>query len=495
MGLIRFLVPRPDRIPPEAVSKAYMAGMDEVPWASRIVATEDVLIVDRPVGDSGYLHIPWRVEGFGEMMLSTASLMERDQVYLLEVELARGTLNRIRNQIADWESVGMAIPEPIEAQLKGVTETFSRAVTSKVDAMLASELATDVIVECMAIMRSLSASYAQQALALRHSSGSRLVTMLGANLGTVPFDDHLVDDHLARSYLGAFNAAVVPMAWQHLETSENKYDWSLTDSQLDWCKTHALKVSSGPLVQLDGTEIPDWLYLWEEDPETLTIFVKQYVRSIVNRYRGRVHVWQAASRINSGNFLGLSHQDTVRMAIQIVETIRDLDSRTPVIISFDQLWGDSLSQKDYELPVYLADTLARANLGLSGIGLEIKLAYHPGGTSHRDALKVSRQLDRWSSLGLPLLVSLVVPGGTGPDAKAQAQASPLPDEWDPDRQNAWVQEHLPVMLGKQAVQGIMWNQFSDSHPHVLPHGGLIDGNSQPKSALASVSAIRKAHLS
>ena len=250
MGLIRFLVPRPDRIPPEAVSKAYMAGMDEVPWASRIVATEDVLIVDRPVGDSGYLHIPWRVEGFGEMMLSTASLMERDQVYLLEVELARGTLNRIRNQIADWESVGMAIPEPIEAQLKGVTETFSRAVTSKVDAMLASELATDVIVECMAIMRSLSASYAQQALALRHSSGSRLVTMLGANLGTVPFDDHLVDDHLARSYLGAFNAAVVPMAWQHLETSENKYVWSLTDSQLD---SPSPLIAQGPK---DGRRLP-----------------------------------------------------------------------------------------------------------------------------------------------------------------------------------------------------------------------------------------------
>ncbi len=490
MGLIRFLVPRPDRIPPEAVSRAYMVGMDEVPWASRIVATEEVLIVDRPVGDSGCLHIPWRVEEFGEMMLSTASLMERDQAYLLEVELARGTLNRIRNQVANWELVGMTIPEPVQTRLSGVTEALSRAVTSKVDVMLASDLAADVIVECLAIMRSLSASYAQQALALRHSSGSRLVTMLGANLGTVPFDDH----H-ARSYLSAFNAAVVPMAWQYIETSESKYDWSLTDSQLDWCKTHALKVSSGPLVQLDGTEIPDWLYLWEGDPETLTTFVTQYVRSVVSRYRGRVHVWQAASRINSGNFLGLSHQDTVRMAIQIVEAIRDLDSRTPVILSFDQLWGDSLSQKDYELPVYLADTLARANLGLSGIGLEIKLGYHPGGTCHRDALEISRQLDRWSSLGLPLLVSLVVPGGAGPDEKAQSQVSPLSDEWDSDRQNVWVQEHLPVMLGKQAVQGIMWNQFSDSHPHLLPHGGLIDGNSQPKAALASVSAIRKAHLS
>ena len=46
MGLIRFLVPRPDRIPPGAVARAYMVGIDEVPWASRIVTTEEGLIVE-----------------------------------------------------------------------------------------------------------------------------------------------------------------------------------------------------------------------------------------------------------------------------------------------------------------------------------------------------------------------------------------------------------------------------------------------------------------
>jgi len=490
MGLIRFLVPRPDRIPPGAVARAYMVGIDEVPWASRIVTTEEGLIVDRPVGDSGCLHIPWSVDGYGETILSTASLMERDQAYLLEVELARGTLNRIRNQVANWEQVGMIIPEPIRTRLTGAIKTFSRAVTSRDDAALATELATVVLTESLAITISLGATYAQQALALRHSSGSRLITMIGGNLGSIPFNDSL-----ARSYLGAFNSAIVPMAWQQLEASEGKYEWNITDSQLDWCKTHALKVSSGPLVQLDGTQIPDWLYLWEDDLKNVTTFVKQYVREVVSRYRGRVHVWQAVSRINAGNFLGLSRQNTMQIAVQIVETIRELDPQTPVIVTFDQPWGDSRSQQDYELPVYLADTLVRANLGLSGVGLEIKLAYHPGGTYCRDVIEFSRQLDRWSMLGLPLLVTLVVPGGTGPDSRARMQTSPVPDEWSPERQNAWVQEYLPVLLGKQAVQGIMWDQFCDAHAHLLPHGGLVDANSQPKPALATVSAIRKAHLS
>ena len=95
MGLIRFLVPRRDRILPKAIERAYIVGMDEVPWSSRIVASDDGLIVDRPVGESGCFHIPWPVEGYGETVLSTASLMERSEPYLLELELARGTLNRI----------------------------------------------------------------------------------------------------------------------------------------------------------------------------------------------------------------------------------------------------------------------------------------------------------------------------------------------------------------------------------------------------------------
>ena len=40
-----------------------------------------------------------------------AALMERDEPYHLPVELARGTLNRIRNQLAAWQSLGFRLPD------------------------------------------------------------------------------------------------------------------------------------------------------------------------------------------------------------------------------------------------------------------------------------------------------------------------------------------------------------------------------------------------
>ena len=141
MGLIRFSLAQADRVSAAAITRAYMAGMDEVPWPTRVVATDDGLIVDRPESESGCFYIPWKVEGFCEMTLSTASLMERSRPYLLEVELARGTLNRIRNQLATWEQAGLVIPDPIRKRLSEVTEVFSRAVTSQPDQQRAAKLA------------------------------------------------------------------------------------------------------------------------------------------------------------------------------------------------------------------------------------------------------------------------------------------------------------------------------------------------------------------
>ncbi len=489
MGLLRFIVPDRDRLTQSAIDRAYITGMDEVPWAARIVMTNDGIIVDRPVGESGCFHIPWPVEGYGETMLTTASLMERDRPYLLEVELARGALNRLRNQKANWEAAGMKVPEPILKRIKEATEKFSRCVTAQSNPADATVLAREVHSHVLSLTTALGASYAQQALALRHASGSKLNTMMGASLGAAP-----LSDATAHSFLAAFNTALLPVPWRRIEVGEGSYDWGLTDCQIDWCAANRVKVCSGPLIRFDASDVPDWLYLWEEDAENVMSFVEQYVRSVVTRLKGRVNVWQCVSRINAGTFLGLSTQHKMRMAVRVVELVRQLDPHTPSLVTFDQPWGEFISRQDMELPIHLADSLLRSNLGLAGVGLEINVGYYPGGTNFRDVLEFSRQLDRWTLLGLPLLVSLVVPGGSGLDEKAGSTSSPMPDNWSPERQEAWVSNYLPVILSKTAVQAVIWNQLSDAERHEFPHGGLIDSAGKPKPALTDIAALRHAHL-
>jgi len=489
MGLIRFLVPRPDRMPAEGVARAYITGLDEIPWPSRIVATEEGLIVDRPPGESGSLYVPWIVEGYGETTLSTASLMERTQPYLLEVELARGTLNRLRNQLSAWEAAGMQVDPSLRQRIQEVVREFALAAVTQEKPLEACKRAGSALAQVMKLMVALAESYSQQALAARRPNGSRLTTLFGADLG-----EKLLDPIASRNFLATFNAAVVPFSWHDTEKTEGRHDWARNDRQVEWCAAYGLKSCSGPLLRFDTAGVPDWLYLWEGDVEAITGFMTEFVRATVARYRGRVQVWQCAGRLNAGDLLGLSTEQKLKMAVRAVEIVRQNDSRTPAVVTFDQPWGEYVAQMEMDLPLHLADTLIRANLGLAGIGLEINFGFHPRGTQPRDLLELSRQLDRWSTLGLPLLVSLVVPSGGGKDPLARLKPQPVPSGWTPELQEQWARQYVPLILSKPAVQAVVWNQLRDDEPHDLTFGGLIDRQGRPKPALAQLAGIRKQHL-
>ena len=73
----------------------------------------------------------------------------------------------------------------------------------------------------------------------------------------------------------------MPLAWAEVERQEGQRDWSLSDRQIEWCRSKGLKICAGPLVQLDRLATPDWLYLWEGDDEHLASFVSNYLREAV----------------------------------------------------------------------------------------------------------------------------------------------------------------------------------------------------------------------
>ena len=63
-------------------------------------------------------------------MVGTATLAERPTPYMLAVELARGKLNDIRNQLADWMQMGLRSTPALEQALAEAQRAFVQAVTS-----------------------------------------------------------------------------------------------------------------------------------------------------------------------------------------------------------------------------------------------------------------------------------------------------------------------------------------------------------------------------
>ena len=491
MGQMRLVIPRPERLVPQAVEQAYLAGLEGIPWECKTTAAGNSVIIERDTKESGYLYFPWNVAGHGTVMLVSGSLMERPKPYHLPVELARGTLNRLRNQSCQWQAAGMTLSQQFSLLLRQANTAFSLSATGQDDPLEAEEHAERAISIGLEAADLLAGEYTRQVLAIRRAQHAPLGTLLAARLEGVPAGD------LADKFLEAFNSAIIAPPWHEVQPQHGKYDWTLLDAQMEWCRAHNLRIICGPLMQFDRHLLPDWLFL-DDEFEDVQASAVEFVNAVVTRYRSKVHLWIAAARMNQDGAFDYSEEQRLRLVVDSVDRVRYLDARTPLIVSFDQPWAEYIARKDQELtPLHFADTLVRGELGLAGIGLEINYGYWPGGTLPRDPLEFSRQIDRWSQLGVPLVLFFTAPSSASADPLAKQVGRTIPNlapSLKPKWQRKLVESLLPLMLAKQSVQAFAWNQFQDDMPHGYPHGGLVDARGQPKLALQTIAQLRKEML-
>ncbi len=478
MGQMRFAVFPPERLTPQMAERACLTTLDQSCSMVQARVEPGRLVLQRKAGDSAILHLAWPLGEQDWAVLCTATLIERPDDYHLPLELARGTIGQLRNQIEAWKALGMVVGEEVLGLVRRAVSALGQAAVSKADPPRSASLAEQSIRLGLQATDVLAAAYADQVLAARRRAANRLMPILGGNLQTAP-----PQGPLAAQFARGFNTAVVPLPWSAIEREENRYDWTACDRQITWARGQGLKVCCGPLLQLDRGSLPQWLLLWEGDFGNIQKFASGFVRAAVERYRGRVDIWHCAARIHAPETLGLTEEERLRLAAHVLELTRQFDSVAAPVVSFDQPWGEYMSRRELDFaPLHLADALVRAGLDLAALGVEINLAYLPGGTLPRTALELSRLVDLWASLGLPLVVFLVVPGGSGDDPRARRRVGVWPGEWGPERQQRYVAGWVPLLLAKPGVCGVVWNQWRDGAEHEFPHGGLLGAEEKPKPA-------------
>ncbi|MEX0613919.1 MAG: endo-1,4-beta-xylanase, partial [Pirellulales bacterium] len=468
MGLMRFVAHNRERIPPDGLDHIHICGPDDLPWFARVYFSGEHLVIERNESESGRVFVPWRIGQGGPILVGTSTLMERDEPYLLEVELARGMINCLRTQLAMWEMMGLVVPKGLASSVLEGTVEFARAATTQDDQATAADWAQRSLATTSTAMMRLAGEYARQALSMRRKQPRPLNSWFGVHLGS-----DLPEVNVARQLVSTFNMVSIPMTWRSIEAVEGRRDWMQVDAQAEWAQSSGLRICAGPLLELDDRGVPDWTYLWEGEFDSLLGFMLEHVRTVVERYRGKVHLWQVAARMTHGHALGLSEEARLQVAAKAVTTVRQLDPTTPIVVTFDQPWAEYLASEHLDLaPLHFADALVRADLGLSGIGLEINIGYHPGGSLHRGPLAISRLIDNWSLLELPLLVAFTLPSSATEDPQSNGKVRVLssqPDEVSLESQREWIERHVPLVLAKSAVQVVLWNQLSDAAPLHYPH--------------------------
>ncbi|MEX2285806.1 MAG: endo-1,4-beta-xylanase [Planctomycetaceae bacterium] len=478
---MRFLVHPPEMLDgwPEAY-RAYISGADGRVFPTQVEIIDNVLTCRRTTSESGKLHVAIPIASFGRPVVSTGSLSEREEPYLLSVELARGQISQLRDQLGQWELAGLTAPEEFKSIHRQAYKHFLQAVANQ-NPRESAELATSALVAAFEASELLARAYSEQRLRFRSNRSTQLPASLGCTLGgTVP------DAQWEQIYCQAFNAAIVPIQWRDIEPAEGEYHWENNDAQVKWCHDHKLLMYGGPLLDLAPEGLPAWVWQWERDFLNLQSFVCDFVETAISRYLGKIRNWEISARVNTGGALTIGEQDRLALVARTLEAARQVNDEIQLMIRVDQPWGGYQARGQHHLsPIQFVDALWRAGVGLSGVNLEIAVGYRPRGSGSRGLLAFSRLIDRWSVLGVPLFVTLAFPSESGPDSKSRTDLEVDNQCWQKpsseEAQAEWIDSYLPILMSKEAIVGIYWAHFSDRDPHDFPHAGLIrpDGTAKP----------------
>lgn len=498
MGRFHFDVPdtASDFVEQSLWKNAYICGIEGVPWQSTNHFDGSRLTITRGIEASGKLFLACHLDGLGYRTLSTCSLRSLDdQAYLLLLELARGSCFRARIQSDIWQRAGLTLSDSFDALLREGTDRFLDAAQARGDADRCAALALEALVILEKAIVDLGECYAVQSIAFRKQREPQIGTLLA---GTV-LPPSPTGSPSAEAFPQAFNAAAVRLSWAEIETDSGNFDYEKAEHAIRFCASKGLRVIGGPLIDFRQRLLPNWLYLLEDNFESFLQAATQFVGKTVERFRGSVQLWNCATGLNTPGPIELDDEQVMRLAVGILQTVRTVDPNTPAIMSFDQPFGEYLAKhRDGISPLHFADALVRSGLGMAGIGLEFRVNYRTDATLPRSAVELGQMIDRWATLGIPMLVQLAVPGASGDDEHCIAPTEVLQyaaQQADPAAEQLRIAGPMVrTLLAKHIVHGVVWDGWSDAEPHITSHSGVFDSQGQQRPLLEYLIRLRKEFL-
>ena len=484
------------------------------------------------------------LEPLGVLTLQTCLLPEREEPYLLSLELARHRLMQFLIKLEEWQLFDLPRDHPIMVLFEQARLTFTDALVAQRHGLGEGAAGTAATygyspdanrLALRALWLGIEAGERQALLHAATSFGPRMNGDIhrqaiedqpgGANersaLGraaavVTPNRTGVVLP--MRPVLGSavspsafFEAAqdsaergcefiTMPMRWAELEPTEGKYLFQNTDRWIEWAVRKAnLPVVAGPIIDLRPGTVPDWLYIWENDYETLRELICEHVRNVVTRYRRTIARWTVVSGLHANtNFhLGFDHMmDLTRVCVMVV---RKLHPQAKIQVEITQPWGEYYTHNRRSLPPLLyAEMLTQAGISVDSFAVRLQMGQPEQGQSVRDLQEISAMLDRCAMLDRPISVTAVgVPSGTPEAAGLPELADRKPGfwrrPWTEQVQADWASAVLAIALSKPFVQSVCWQDLYDlPQPIEMPRGGLISVSGHRKPIVDRFVEMREA---
>jgi hypothetical protein len=288
------------------------------------------------------------------------------------------------------------------------------------------------------------------------------------------------------------------MSWKQLQPEEGQFITDPVDEWVDLLTRKRIPIIAGPLIDLSDAEVPDWMFIWEHDFETLRELAYEFVQKVVHRYRRAVSVWNVVGGLHTNSAFTLSFEQIIELTRLLVSQVKTILPNARTLVTIKEPFGEYHARGATSVPPMLyAEMVAQAGINFDAFGLEIEQGVPTPGGWMRDVFQLSAMLDRFSTIGRPVFItSLGVPDRYTPDAGDRTEGKLDPAAagrwhrpWDVQLQAEWIDEIFKLLLSKPFVESIAWGNLADINPTV-PGGGLLDDMLRPKPSFAKIQELR-----
>ncbi len=487
--MLAFLCP-PTSSQPEplhAVHGAHLLGADGVPLRGAVRFDGDRIVCELRSGEPAALSLLWDVPGYGVAQLETTRLPGRDDPYVLTLELARRRLMRINLKREEWGLFDYAGMEPIAADLDQARECFIRALsaTSTEDA---AEYGAQSLRFGLIGAEKMTRFHAGVFLGRRQGSRGFAQPFLGA---VVPASKQPAE--LLKTLGGRLDFVQLGFNWRDIQPTEQAAEFDAIDKWVTACKNAKLPVHAGPLLSFGVQSLPDWMYLWENDYESVLNYARDYVRQAVSRYAKSVKTWVVASGLHATDALSLSFEHVIEMTRLAAVTAKQSSGRGQVLIELTQPWGEYFSRNQRTVPPLLyAEMVSQSGIPFDGFGVQFLFGVQEDGYHLRDLLQISALLDRVANLGKPIhITGVCVPSAPNQASTGlEACGGRWRSEWSETTQSEWLLAFLEVALSKPFVETVALHDVVDQETAAFGSCGVLRADRTPKAAYAQIAAWR-----
>ncbi len=469
-------------------------GPESVPIAGEIVFRDGLLIANRADEHAIALGLLWDVGPLGSFHLETTRLQHRDEPYNLTVELARARLMKIVQKREDWNLFDFPRIEKMQELFQQAQDLFVEALARQDKPEEASRYADQALEAAVDVSEQLAAFHCELLLNRRKTSGPYVRHMFGCRV-----DPMVQNEKYREAVLNRFDYAVLPIPWRMVQPTEQDFITEQIDEWVELLSRKRMPIIAGPLIQLREQDVSDWMYIWENEFDTMRDLCLEYIQKIVYRYRKAVSVWNVVSGLGSNTLFPMSFEQCIEFTRLLVAQVKNVMPGARTLVSIAQPFGEHRQRMTTGAPPLLyAEMVAQSGINFEGFGVELEIGVPVPGEYTRDLFQYSSLLDRFSGFGKPVFVTgLCAPSRATPDGGDRSEGKLDPSKggrwrrpWDPQLQAEWLDAMYRLIFSKPFVESIAWSNVADIH-HTIPGGGLLDEMFQPRPSFLKLQDLRE----